>query len=131
MRNRLTRWVVALTLTIGAVIGIAATPAAASQSQCLAGRICFWVDANFQGAFISYSQDPVYSCWNIPTSFNDKITSVWNRTNLVVGLYEDAGCQSRSSFRYFVALRPNPDPTSTQTHLTANDLMTSYKFLPL
>jgi hypothetical protein len=127
MRSRLTRWVVTLVAVVAGVVGVAAVPAQASQSQCLAGRICFWRDANFQGSFISYSQDPVYTCWNLPSSWNDIVTSVWNRTNLVVGLYSDANCITHYSYNYFIALRPN----ATQTNLTNNDVLTSYKFLPL
>lgn len=73
---------------------ITPTAAMASYDDCPAGKFCTYWDLNGGGAQYYYSQQPSGTCINIGNPWNDQVTSVYNRTDLVVWVYKDANCTS-------------------------------------
>lgn len=123
----LKRILIVATASVVALLGLT-TPAHASLSQCHddpyshLGNICFWKDVNYQGSFIEWVEEPLNTCWNVPSSWNDVASSganyMWTKD---IALYIDANC-SRQFARY--------GPQETRAFFSnGNDVMTSFKFL--
>ncbi|MEU0152193.1 peptidase inhibitor family I36 protein [Micromonospora fulviviridis] len=82
--------VLAASLAAFASTLVVAPPASASSSQCTAGMFCMWEHSGYEGIFyVTYVDSP-----NVGAGFNDKATSVWNRTNEWVTIYQHANYQS-------------------------------------
>jgi hypothetical protein len=111
-----------------ASIGFVASPANAYYSQCQSGHVCFWKDINFGGQFIEWVQEANGTCWNVPGSWNDVVSSsAIQFYGQDVLLYEDANCAT-----YFAIMRPPPGPNNAESWYKfftgSNDKMTSFRF---
>lgn len=84
--------------------------------RCPDDHVCFWEDSNYQGGYW-------FSNYSIPNVdwFNDKMTSVWNRTNCTIVLFEDA--DGGGKFRYVWAGQSYP---AVEFDKDFNDKMSSY-----
>ncbi len=82
----------ALLLTLGAG-AVAATPAQAAWSDCPVGAVCIFDGTS--GGWPLYYWTSGGPCINIGTSWNDRASSVYNRSGshvLSVRFHEHAGC---------------------------------------
>lgn len=70
-----------------AVTMVVAPPASAHYSQCPDGYFCMWEHSSYEGAFFKTNR----SVSNVGSSFNDKATSFWNRTDVWVTVFQHAG----------------------------------------
>ncbi|MBB5633142.1 hypothetical protein BKA04_001365 [Cryobacterium mesophilum] len=61
-------------------------PAQASFSQCTSNRACAWIDANFSGAFGSWTSNQS----SLP-GFHDNISSTGNNRTAYIGFFSDPG----------------------------------------
>ncbi|RKE23669.1 peptidase inhibitor family I36 protein [Streptomyces sp. TLI_171] len=99
-----------------AVLGVAAAgTAAASTSQCPAGKYCQWVDQDYTGTFGDTAGD-------VPNfgAMNDRVTSFWNNTDHYVTLYVNADYQGEcvwvapNGWSYHLPLRYNDQFSSVR-----------------
>jgi Peptidase inhibitor family I36 len=104
-----------VTAMTGAVM--VASPASASSDQCPDGYVCFWERNAYGGDwyFSTYSQID-----NVGNDFNDKMTSVWNRTSCIVVVYQNAN-ESGNTFWIY------PYGSASAVDSYFNDEMTSYR----
>jgi hypothetical protein len=69
--------------------------ATASTVDCPDGSVCVWDDVNFEGALYKLWIPDIQQLWvNLPVHasvFNDRISSIWNRSKVRFCFYVDAG----------------------------------------
>jgi hypothetical protein len=89
VKRRLT---VALTLLL-ITVGLTATPAYASLSECASGWVCLYDNANFSVKILSTFGNRG-TCVNIPSYANDRADSFYNKLNngTSIRIYQDANC---------------------------------------
>jgi Peptidase inhibitor family I36 len=80
-------------------LGLGQGTANAAKSECLASpaRLCIWDGANYSGARYEYGGD-WSGCVNIPTTWNDRVSSVYNRMIPPVTVYEHANCTGANAY---------------------------------
>ncbi|MBY6307472.1 hypothetical protein CRV15_30755 (plasmid) [Streptomyces clavuligerus] len=95
LRSRLTTLAGALTLVLAGAT-VQAPAASASLADCPPHQFCAWEHINYEGSFIATDHSVAY----VGQVFNDKATSLWNRTDWYVTIYPDAnyggGCMINS-----------------------------------
>lgn len=79
----------ALTSLVPAV-GIV-SPATANSADCPSGRFCIWTNTNYNGSFAYFA----FGSANLANPiggyvFNNRVTSIWNRTGRAWCLYDGA-----------------------------------------
>lgn len=79
------------TAVIGAVIASAAVLAApgtasADTGACPSGKVCLYDGHNETGEFLAIDGDVA----NVGAAWNDRVSSIWNNSNLHVCTYSDA-----------------------------------------
>jgi len=83
-----------LALSLAAALGIAmlgfAPTASATMAQCTVGHFCVWEDGGFQGHFgaVTVGHPDLRTAIN-GFVFQDRISSVWNRTGHIWCTYKD------------------------------------------
>lgn len=123
--GRTTRGIVgALLVSVLSVTAFAGGTASASVSDCSdpypGSKVCFWPDINY-GGYIYLITNPVPGvCYNVPSSFNDVASSLYNRTGYYLYIYKDANCVNQ--WGHYV-----PYGAYAWIGDFSNDLMTSYK----
>ncbi|MFJ8229729.1 peptidase inhibitor family I36 protein [Streptomyces sp. NPDC094448] len=80
------RGLVALTILVVAGGTVRAPTAGAAMNDCPPSHFCVWEHADYTGRLYSSSASTAY----IGALMNDRTTSYWNRTRMVVSLYQDA-----------------------------------------
>lgn len=75
-------------MTAAACLG-ATSPASASMNQCPDGYFCMWSGPDYTGEFLTASDD-IDFLGDPPMDMNDKVSSVWNRSDDIVSVYADA-----------------------------------------
>lgn len=92
MRKRLVALVAALLAATGLTL-VASAPAQAAYTDCSVGYVCLFDGYNGTGAMHPIPVSPRGYCYNVPTSFNDRANSAYNRmTTRWVQFYTNAGC---------------------------------------
>lgn len=83
-------------LSLTALLSPALPPAAAAQSECPSGYLCFWADGPYRGAMgkvrgsnAAWGVFPQSACPRFRT-WNDCASSLWNRTSRPVRVFRDA-----------------------------------------
>ncbi|WP_434449262.1 peptidase inhibitor family I36 protein [Lentzea sp. E54] len=105
------------------------TPSASAHySQCPSGHFCMWEHSSYGGMFHSTPG----SVSNVGSWFNDRATSVWNRTSSWVTVYEHSNYQFQytctpgaSCVPYCIAFAPGSSDAAIEPLL--NDAITSYR----
>ncbi|MGP3991578.1 peptidase inhibitor family I36 protein [Streptomyces sp. 3N207] len=84
-----------LTLSTAGLVGLSPTAQAAdSKARCGANQICLYEGYNFERGVYRHTHDS--SSWpdvNLPSSINNKATSMVNNTEYTVTLAPDRGCR--------------------------------------
>lgn len=100
---------------------VAFTGTAKAAWSCGANYLCLYEHAGGNGSSIGYSSAFVNSCENLPSHWNDRVSSFkMGVTNYKVQFYLDANCMGASS-PYFLA------PYQTNMGWLNNDEVTSFK----
>ncbi|MET0493244.1 MAG: peptidase inhibitor family I36 protein [Actinoplanes sp.] len=82
MRKKITVFLSALALSIGAFVGLGASPALAAYSNCPTEHVCFWTGNDGTGSMCSWSAaDPDWTGGSITCSWaaTNNVKSVYNR----------------------------------------------------
>ena len=89
--RRVKTFIAAAAVATTAVL-VPALPASASTSECFAGEVCVWENANYSGGFAAWTGSIINlsgKTFDNGHSLNDSISSLWNRTNVYVYFYPD------------------------------------------
>ena len=97
-RQRLAASFTALLVALGLVVAVQ-TPAQAAYWECYGNSVqCWWEGYNGSGSVTySYYQMTVGYCYNVPSEFNDKMSSGLNKTGGLVRYWHDANCSGDSA----------------------------------
>ena len=121
-------------MVVAVALGLAVavqTPAQAAFSQCnaLAVQMCAWKDANYSGAFRTFS-GTTNTCYNLSPDWDQEITSVWNHRPLEeLRFYSKLGCAGGIGS---AELRINPNSGSANLGLVGggwNDRARSFRIV--
>jgi hypothetical protein len=117
--RKLNRVLVAALFGLTAV-GVTATPAHADSADCPANRFCVWTNATYTGRFAYFSVGSADLRTPIGGYvFNNRISSLWNRTGQSWCLFDDPGygpprfVQSAGGFRANLAIDGFNDKASS------------------
>lgn len=91
----MTRFKRVLTVVVAAIaiVGITALPASASAAgNCPSSALCLYVNAGGGAPSITYNTGGGVGCHNIPTAYNDAVSSLWNNSGHTVTFWQDANC---------------------------------------
>lgn len=107
MIRKILRSVAVVAVLALAAVGLSATPASAAWTWCTgSAKVCFAVDASGSGTHWESQLLPVGTCIGVPSSMNDKITSLWNKYTTAapggqVTIYRHNPCTSNALNEYF------------------------------
>ena len=108
----------ALTSLVTAV-GIA-SPATANSADCPSGKFCIWTNSTYNGSFAYFAKGSANLANPIGGYvFNNKVTSIWNRTGSAWCLYDGANYktlllrQSAGGYRANLAIERIDNKTSS------------------
>lgn len=102
--TKIVRALIVAALVAAGVVTLPASPAAASWSACPVGVACVYVDVNGGGSMLAISVGGygVNTCWNLNSSWNDKISSATSRfstsANIRLKLFVHAGCSTPATY---------------------------------
>jgi hypothetical protein len=101
------------------VVGIA-SPATANSADCPSGKFCIWTNDNYEGRIAYFSRGSANLANPIGGYvFNNKVTSIWNRTGSAWCLYDGANYrtgllrQSAGGYRSNLAVEGINNKTSS------------------
>ncbi|MFD9053380.1 peptidase inhibitor family I36 protein [Streptomyces zaomyceticus] len=103
------------TALAGGLMTFGAPTAQAHYSQCLPGQFCIWEHSRYEGRFMSSAGDVSY----VGSAMNDKMTSLWNRSNRVVCMFRDGDYRN-------IGLCVAPNGSSAAVPMD-NDSLSSFK----
>lgn len=104
-----------------------------SLSQCnqLAAQMCRWVDANYSGAFGTFTPGTANACYNVPAAWDDVISSAANYRPLdqlrLYSKYNCAGGWGSAELR----IGPNVAVPNLGAYAIGNDSVSSFRWVPL
>ncbi|WP_203986957.1 peptidase inhibitor family I36 protein [Sphaerisporangium rufum] len=79
------------------VLGMGTAHAAYSECNSSPQRLCLWDGSNGTGAKYEYGGD-WSGCVNVVSTWNDRISSAYNRMSIPVTLYQHANCSGGISY---------------------------------
>ncbi len=77
---------------LGLVLSPIATQRAAAVMTCNSQQICMWEHSYGGGLKITYTGLSRFQCWNLPSGWYDRVSSIYNRMNYGVYFYSLTGC---------------------------------------
>lgn len=102
LKGRASLFAMSLLASLGLTAGFMPN-ASAAWSDCVDGRVCFWVDTNGNGS-MGWVPVSVTDCRVFVSPFVNSISSVWNRTYYPVRFYTADDCfDSFTGFYYTVS----------------------------
>ncbi|MEH1813669.1 MAG: peptidase inhibitor family I36 protein [Nostoc sp.] len=100
-------------------VGIA-SPATANSADCPSGKFCIWTNSTYNGSFAYFAKGSANLANPIGGYvFNNKVTSIWNRTGSAWCLYDGANYktlllrQSAGGYRANLAVERIDNKTSS------------------